>query len=229
MARASALARARAGERVPGRASMVWSRPVAWLIDHVYLATYVIGRKNVPAKGAVILAGNHVGVLDGPIVLGASPRGVHFLIKAALARGLGGAFLLAAGQIPVAREGGRQALATCLKVLQSGRVVGIFPEGTRGGGRAEAIHPGVAWLAVNSGAPVVPFACLGTRLPGESISHWPRLRRRVVVDFGPPIDLSGAADLRPRGAAIAAVIDRVQAALSAHVAEASTRARIPLP
>jgi 1-acyl-sn-glycerol-3-phosphate acyltransferase len=177
----------------------------------------------------VILAGNHAGLLDGPVVLGAAPRGVHFLMKQELARGVGGRILLAAGQIPVDRRSGRAALEQCLAVLEAGRVVGIFPEGARGAGRVESVHAGVAWLAIHSGAPVVPVACVGTRRGGESVHRIPPFRRRVVVDFGPTIDLSAALGHGSRRTAVAAAMTTIHQALAAHVEAAQTRSGLTLP
>jgi 1-acyl-sn-glycerol-3-phosphate acyltransferase len=167
--------------------------------------------------------------LDGPVVLGAAPRGAHFLIKQELARGLGGRILLAAGQIPVDRAAGRGALEAALGVLRAGRVVGIFPEGARGAGRVASIHAGVAWLAVHSGAPVVPVVCLGSRREGESVHKVTPPRRRVYVGFGQPVDLAAALALPAARDRVAAAMEAIREALEAHVAgaEASTGLRLP--
>jgi 1-acyl-sn-glycerol-3-phosphate acyltransferase len=202
---------------------------LAWLINFGYLSTRVIGREHVPRRGPVILAGNHSGLLDGPVVLGAAPRGVHFLIKEELVRGIGGRILLAAGQIPVARSSGRAALLTAAAVLADGRVVGIFPEGTRGTGRAESIHAGVAWLAIHTGAPVIPVACLGTRRTGEGINKIPPFRRPIRVVFGPPIPLAEARAATSTRAQISAALAEIGPTLAAHVATAESRCGIPLP
>ena len=86
---------------------------------------------------------------------------------------------------PGARD--RRALGQALAVLDRGGVIGIFPEGGRGRGEVESAGKGVAWLALRSGAPVVPTACLGTRATGDLAASWPRLRTPMVVDFGPPM------------------------------------------
>ncbi|MDR1427699.1 MAG: 1-acyl-sn-glycerol-3-phosphate acyltransferase [Bifidobacteriaceae bacterium] len=122
----------------------------------MWLATRVDGCQHIPRRGPAIVAANHSGLLDGPIIMGAAGRGVHFLIKEALSKGPLGLALRAAGQIPVWRGLGKRALEVGLEVLKDDRVVGIFPEGTRGQGRASSIHAGVGWLAVKSGAPVIP-------------------------------------------------------------------------
>ncbi|MDR1189532.1 MAG: 1-acyl-sn-glycerol-3-phosphate acyltransferase [Bifidobacteriaceae bacterium] len=216
------------GPELPGRWQAGWARLVAWVLDHIWLATKVTGRSNVPRSGPAILAGNHTGLVDGPVVLGASPRGVHFIMKWALGQGLGGKILKAAGQVPLAKDNGRDALRVCQSLLQRGSLVGIFPEGTRGDGKMRSIHPGVAWLAVNSGAPVIPFACLGTRRQGESASKFPPFRRRVHVSFGAPLALD-MDDAAPRRERITAALAQIGPALAAHVEAAVSTSGIGLP
>lgn len=151
----------------------------------------------MPREGAVIVVANHVGFIDGPVLHGVVPRPSHFLIGAHMYRGALGPILSAAGQIRV--EGaGRSALAEGLGVLRRGGVVGMFPEGTRGAGRADAVHGGAAWLALQSGAPIVPTALIGTRLTGEAVSVWPAPRRRIVAAFGAPVTIDPPAELKGR-------------------------------
>lgn len=162
-----------------------WSRWVGRFLSRVIWRTDVRGRENIPATGSVLVVANHIGLPDGPVVHGVLPRPSHFLIKAKMMDGPLGLLLKPAAQIRV--EGaGRQALTSALAVLSRGGVVGVFPEGTRGSGRAEDTFGGAAWLAARSGATVVPTAVVGTRLPGEPKSIWPRPGRRIVVAFGEP-------------------------------------------
>ncbi|MDR2454385.1 MAG: 1-acyl-sn-glycerol-3-phosphate acyltransferase [Bifidobacteriaceae bacterium] len=214
--------------RLPGRFQAGWARRVAWVLDHVYLATKVVGRGWVPKRGPAILAGNHTGLLDGPVVLGAAGRGVHFIMKFSLGQGLGGLILRAAGQVAVDQGGGRAALRASLGLLRRGRLVGIFPEGTRGDGRMSQLKAGVAWLAVNSGAPVVPFACLGTRRDGEGASRFPPPRRQVRVVFGRPLALDIDRS-RPQREQVAQALAQIGPALAAHVAAAAEASGIALP
>jgi 1-acyl-sn-glycerol-3-phosphate acyltransferase len=202
---------------------------VAAFGDHVYASTKVVGRANLPQRGPAILAGNHTGLVDGPVVLGAAPRGVHFIMKWSLGQGFGGKILRAAGQVPLEHDNGRAALRVCLGLLERGALVGIFPEGTRGDGQMRQIHPGVAWLAVHSGAPVIPFACLGTRRQGERASQFPPFRRRIYVSFGPALELDLAAGGNSRSARVAAALEQIGPGLAAHVQAAVTASGIPLP
>ncbi|BAS12938.1 1-acyl-sn-glycerol-3-phosphate acyltransferase [Arthrobacter sp. Hiyo8] len=118
--------------RLPARWTMVWSRPVGWLLDHVLYRTAITGRSNVPKSGPVIFAGNHISFLDGPVMFGAAPRAMHILVKKEMFKGFLGRVLRASGQISIDRSGDRSALQLGKKVLDAGRCVGILPEGTRG-------------------------------------------------------------------------------------------------
>jgi 1-acyl-sn-glycerol-3-phosphate acyltransferase len=217
-----------AGTRLPGRWTAVWSRPVGWILDHLLYRTSVTGRSNVPASGPVIFAGNHISFLDGPVMFGASPRPMHILVKKELFAGFLGRVLRASGQLPVDRAGDRSALRTARGVLDAGRCVGILPEGTRGNGEAAAINNGVAWLALNSGATVVPVAILGTRIGGEHLDAVPRLRRRLHVSFGGALNVS-----RRPGETGRVSMDRagteIRAALARHVQDSITRTGQRLP
>jgi len=200
---------------------------VAIFLDKVVWHCRVLGREHIP-DGPVILAGNHTGLMDGPVVIGATPRGTHFLVKQELTKGLLGKVMSAAGQVPVDRSDGSQALQVCLQLLERGQIVGIFPEGTRGDGRMDRIHAGVGWLAVHSGAPVVPFACLGTRRQGEAVGKIPPFRRRMLVEFGPAIELDLASTTNTRQQVTASLVPIAQG-LAAHVAAVVDRTGLKLP
>jgi 1-acyl-sn-glycerol-3-phosphate acyltransferase len=158
------------------------------------------GVKNVPRRGPVILASNHLSFSDhffGPMPV---PRKVTFLAKSEYftGRGLKGlisrAFFTGVGQIPIDRAGGpasEQAIRTGLQVLADGKVLGIYPEGTRSpDGRLYRGKTGVARLAVESGAPVVPTAMIDTFQFQPPGTLWPNPRFRPGVRFGEPLDFS---------------------------------------
>jgi 1-acyl-sn-glycerol-3-phosphate acyltransferase len=148
----------------------------------------IVDGHKLPRKGGVIIACNHVGVADGPLLAIFAPRPVHALTKKEMFKGFMNRFLLSSGQIPLDRfHPDPLAVKRCLRVLRSGGVVGIFPEGARGAGEFERFHTGAAYLAMVTGAPVVPVVQFGTREPGAGQSSLPA--RGTVVDmvFGDPI------------------------------------------
>jgi 1-acyl-sn-glycerol-3-phosphate acyltransferase len=181
------------------------------------------GTDNVPREGPAILASNHLSFSDhffGPLPL---PRRVTFLAKSEYftGRGLKGlisrAFFSSVGQIPVDRAGGEageRALTTGLRVLAEGRLLGIYPEGTRTpDGRLYRGKTGVARLALESGAPVIPTAMMGTFEFMPSGRLLPRLRIRPGVKFGKPLDFSRYAGLESDRLVLRAVTDEIMYAL----------------
>jgi 1-acyl-sn-glycerol-3-phosphate acyltransferase len=178
-----------------------------WLLKFVVLGPLlkllfrpdVQGLHNVPATGPVILACNHLSFSDSiftPLIV---KRRVTFVAKAEYFTGKGikgwlmRQFFSSTGTIPVDRSGGKAAQAaldTLLRVLREGGVAGIYPEGTRSpDGRLYRGKTGVARLALQSGALVVPVALLNTdeiQPTGKLIPKVMRMRMR----FGVPLDFS---------------------------------------
>jgi 1-acyl-sn-glycerol-3-phosphate acyltransferase len=141
----------------------------------------------VPETGGVILASNHIGIIDGPLLAVLSPRRVHALTKQEMFQGRLGRFLRASGQIPLDRfHADPGAIRSCLRVVRDGGVAGIFPEGTRGDGELRRFHHGAAYLALVTGAPVVPVTMLGTRPSGGGANALPARGDAVDVVFGQP-------------------------------------------
>jgi 1-acyl-sn-glycerol-3-phosphate acyltransferase len=148
----------------------------------------VTGAEHLPRRGPVIVAANHIGWLDGPLLGIVLPRPVHAWTKADMFTGRTGAFLQRTGQIPLDRfHADPAAVKTAVRVLRAGNAVGVFPEGTRGDGEVRRFHRGAAYLALVTGAPVIPVAFFGTRLPGGGIDSRPPAGSRVDVVIGPPV------------------------------------------
>ncbi len=155
--------------------------------------------ERVPMQGPVVFAANHVGVLDGPILAIFAPRPVHALTKLEMFDGRLGPFLLKAGQIPVDRfQTDPLAVKTSLRVLRDGGAVGIFPEGGRGSGTLDRFHRGAAYLAMVTGAPIVPVIMIGTREPGGTTNSMPRRGSTLEMYFGEPITLEKSSWPRTR-------------------------------
>ncbi len=150
------------------------------------------GVENVPAEGAAVVASNHPSYLDPALLTVAAPRTVRFMAWDALFKvPLVGAVIRAFGAFPVdVRPGqGKAAFATAKGLLEEGEVVGLFPEGKRshGGWMEPRLREGAAYLALETGAPLVPATIVG------AFRVWPYNRRlprpgRIRIRFHEPID-----------------------------------------
>jgi 1-acyl-sn-glycerol-3-phosphate acyltransferase len=176
--------------------------------------------ERVPRTGPVILVANHASYLDGPLVFSLCPRPASFLVKQEAFSGVFGWVVRTVGQIPIDRSvGDRRALACASAVLARGGVVGIFPEGTRTDGDVDEVNRGASWIALRSGAPLVPVAVLGTRVQGQSTDAWPRPRSVLTVDFGEPFRLDADASV-PGRERLRLASEQVRDVLGAHVRRA---------
>ncbi|MGC0250660.1 lysophospholipid acyltransferase family protein [Pseudactinotalea sp. Z1748] len=206
----------------------IWSRRVGWVLAKVLWNTKVIGAHHVPRTGRVLIAANHTGIIDGPLLHGVIPRSSFIIIKEEIFKVFVIGFLMRwAGQIPVDRRNGRAALLTALTMLNEDRLVGVFPEGSRGSGDVRSTKAGIAWLAVRSGAPVVPVAILGTRPPGEKAGHVPGPRAKLHVVYGAPF-VPADPEAGTGRAAVAEAMTVIQEKMSEHVRQASTTTGVPL-
>jgi 1-acyl-sn-glycerol-3-phosphate acyltransferase len=185
----------------------------------------------VPATGGVILASNHIGIIDGPLLAVFSPRPVHALTKQEMFAGRLGRFLRASGQIPLDRfHADPGAIRSCLRVVRDGGVAGIFPEGTRGSGELHRFHHGAAYLALVTGAPVVPVTMLGTRPAGGGANTLPGRGEPVDIVFGTPWQTTQQAWPRTREhVAATSVLLRGHLLSELATALADTRRSLPGP
>jgi 1-acyl-sn-glycerol-3-phosphate acyltransferase len=178
-----------------------------WLFKYVLLGPLlsllgrpkVEGLEHVPSSGPAILASNHLAVMDSfflPLVV---RRRITFLAKAEYFTGTGFKgwfqrwFFTAVGQVPIDRtdaDSARAALTTAQQVLSQGKLLGMYPEGTRSpDGRLYKGKTGLARLALETGVPVIPVAMIGTNVvnpPGTNMLRF----GRVTVRFGKPMDFS---------------------------------------
>jgi 1-acyl-sn-glycerol-3-phosphate acyltransferase len=158
----------------------------------------VEGREHIPAQGPAVLAANHQSFCDSfflPLVV---RRRVTYVAKAEYFDDWKTAwFFRAAGQIPMHRSGGdasQRALDTATEVLGEGRLLGIYPEGTRAPDlRLHKGHTGVARLALGCDVPIIPVGIVGTRQVQPPGSNLMRPFHSVTIRFGPPVVFDGTA------------------------------------
>jgi 1-acyl-sn-glycerol-3-phosphate acyltransferase len=201
--------------------------PVFWLFLkfvllgpalHLLFRPKVTGLEHIPREGGAIIAANHVSFLDPLLLPLVVPhRRVMFLTKVKyIDKPLLRWILTGAGVIPVATDDPRavgESVAAAVEVVRSGRLVGIFPEGTRSpDGRLHRGKTGVARVALESGAPVIPVGIVGTDLAFPRGARLPR-PRSVRIIFGPPVTFANS-DGKVRSASLSrAATDQVMAAI----------------
>lgn len=160
---------------------------------------WVTGLENIPKTGGLILASNHLSVIDSIILPLVIDRRIYFLAKSDyfVGKDLKGwlikHFLLGTGMLPIDRSGGKASeasLNTGLGVLAKGDVLGIYPEGTRSpDAKLYRGRTGVARMILEAHVPVVPVAMIDTEKVMPIGSKLPRVRRVGIV-FGEPLDFS---------------------------------------
>jgi 1-acyl-sn-glycerol-3-phosphate acyltransferase len=171
----------------------VWSigAPLVRAVMSIVFRIRIEGIEHVPRTGAVILAPNHVSVLDGPAVSAVTGthrwRATRNLIAAEVFSGVIGWILVRARQVPIRRgTGDAGALDEAVAAAESGSCVGIFPEGRvsddpRAG--LQRIRSGLTRIAIPSGAPVVPVGIWGTHevWPRSGLDRTSLLRRHTLA------------------------------------------------
>ena len=184
----------------------------------------ISGAEHVPASGPAIIASNHLSVIDSAVLPLAAPRPIAFLAKAEYFTGRGlkawatRSVFTALDAIPVDRSNGRAALVAldaAEEVLAGGRLFGIYPEGTRSpDGRLYRGRPGVARLALRTGAPVIPVGISGTDRMQPRGRRLPR-PARVRVHFGPPLTFAEYQGKEGNRVAQRAIMDEIMRAIHA--------------
>jgi 1-acyl-sn-glycerol-3-phosphate acyltransferase len=183
-----------------------------WLLKHLLLGPLmrlachpqVKGADHIPERGGAILASNHLAVADSFFLPLMIRRRVTFLAKREYftTPGLRGwlkrQFFSAAGQVPIDRSSGsaaHAALATGVRLLAQGKLLGIYPEGTRSpDGRLYKGKTGVARMALEAGVPVIPVVMVGTdKVSPIGTKMW--RPHPVEIRFGTPLDFSRYAGL----------------------------------
>ncbi len=161
-----------------------------WLLAallHALTRLRVFGREHVPQSGPLIVASNHISHLDAPLLVALLPWPMEFIAVVDLWQvPVTGWLIRLYGAIPLRRgEGDRAALRAALAVLDRGGVLGIAPEGRIAPGAAlERPQPGAAYLALRSGAPILPVGIAGAERVLENLKRG--RRTAVTVRIGAP-------------------------------------------
>ncbi|MEH7387417.1 lysophospholipid acyltransferase family protein [Bacillus sp. JJ1521] len=159
----------------------------------------VLGRENIPKEGGVLICSNHIDNLDPPVVGVTSPRPIHFMAKAELFKvPVLGWILPNVNAFPVKRGvSDRESLRTALKILKEGKVLGIFPEGTRSkDGKLGKGLSGVGFFALRTDCAVVPCAIIG---PYKKFG-------KLKVVYGKPVEMEA---FREEKASAEVVTDKI--------------------
>jgi 1-acyl-sn-glycerol-3-phosphate acyltransferase len=182
------------------------------------------GLEHLPRTGAVLIAGNHTGWLDGPLVQVLVPRPCSFLVKSELYDTPFRRVLEFARQIPVRRgTPDRTALHRALGVLAGGGVLGVFPEGTRGVGSLETVQHGIGYIALRAQCPVIPVVCTGTAEALPKGARLPKLRTPISIVFGPTFTLDVTGNPRARST-VASAAEEIRVRLLDHLETVSGHA-----
>jgi len=197
-----------------------------WLFKYVFMGPLlsllgrpkIEGLEHVPHSGPMILASNHLAVADSFYLCLVVRRRITYLAKAEYFTGTGLSgwfkrwFFSSAGQVPIDRtdaDAANAALVTAERILNQGKLLGMYPEGTRSpDGRLYKGKTGLARLALETGVPVIPVAMIGTDVvnpPGSKMWRF----GRVHVKFGKPMDFSRFEGLAGNRFIERAVIDEV--------------------
>ncbi len=157
--------------------------------DKIYLNCKFLGKENLPNKGSYIIASNHISNLD-PFILGVSClRKFSYVAKDSLFKNKFLAFLFTQmGAFPIKRDTADfRSIRESLKRLKNGSPLIFFPEGTRGASeRIKRLHPGVGFIALKSGVPVIPAFIEGSDQALPPGAKWFR-RHRVKIYLGKPL------------------------------------------
>lgn len=176
-----------APKHVRCQATRIWYM-VFWFWLNAMFAYEASGVEHIPIEGPVMLAGNHTGWFDTPMVVLGTPRDIRFIIDEKILHWpLIGPFVQQFPLVPVKRGREVDTFRAIIDVLKQGEAVCIFPEGQLTlDGRLQKFHNGVALIQKKANVPVIPFAITG------GFKAWPWTRpfpipTKLKMRFGPPI------------------------------------------
>jgi 1-acyl-sn-glycerol-3-phosphate acyltransferase len=156
-------------------------RTFSWFILKTLTRYRVRGRENIPASGPLLVVSNHLSNADPLLIAASFRRKAMFMAKKELFRSRFVGAFIGSGAFPINRgKMGARAMRQSLEMLAGGGVLAVFPEGMRSPtSQLGPAMPGVALIAVRSGAPVLPVAITGT----EQFGRWNWLWRRPVINI----------------------------------------------
>jgi len=161
-------------------------RIILLIFFKVFFRLEISGAENIPRSTAAIIAANHSSLWDPPVIGGCISRYIHFMAKEELFKNPIFSWIITQLKaFPVKRGAAdRVAIRNAISLLESGELVGLFPEGTRSKtGQLGKAEPGVAMIAIKTGAPIIPTAVIGTGEVFSSKNFLPKFK----VKFGRPI------------------------------------------
>jgi 1-acyl-sn-glycerol-3-phosphate acyltransferase len=200
------------------------TRRIAAMLWRVVFKIDIRGLEHLPESGPVLIAGNHTGWLDGPLVQILLPRPCSFIVKSELYNGPWRVVLDFAQQIPIRRGApDRTALRRALDVLAGGGVLGVFPEGTRGGGALETVQHGIGYIALRAECPIIPVVCTGTAEALPKGAKMLKFRTPISIVFGPTFTLDDEGNPRARST-VAAAAEQIRVRLLDHLESVSHHA-----
>lgn len=211
-------------------------------ILHTLFRPWVEGGEHLPSEGGAILASNHLSFSDSIFLPLVVSRKITFLAKADYFTGKGvkgkltKGFFAGVGQVPIDRSGGAAsdgALRTAKRILAEGRLLGLYPEGTRSpDGRLYRGKTGVARMALEAGVPVIPVAMINTDVVQPTGKRIPNIGR-VGVRVGKPLDFSRYAGMEGDRFVLRSITDEIMYELmllsrQEYVDEYATKAKADL-
>lgn len=205
-------------------------RAVLVALCRIWFRVRATGTHHVPAEGPFVLAPVHRSNLDFALVLVCTRRRMRYLAKDSLWKGGGfwAKVFTALGGIPVARgTADREALRTCIEVLEAGEPLVIFPEGTRQHGPVvQPLFDGPAFVQSRTGVPIIPVGIGGSEaaMPKGSKMIWPK---RAAVVVGPALEATEAEGPKARREALRARTAELAEVLQVLFDEAQQRAGTP--
>lgn len=158
-------------------------KPIISVLFRIIYRPTIINKEVIPKEGPVILAGNHKDYFDPVFIAISTKRFVHFLAKAVLFKGWKGFFMRNCGTLPVqVGKAHKDSFKTAIQILNQGKVIGIFPEGTRNltSNLMLPFRKGAVLLAKETGSKIIPFAIRGEY----------KIFGKLTLEYGELLDVS---------------------------------------